>query len=179
MFPDWSREQCLRLLARPVFDPATLGRVRLHNDNEGHVRGYLAARWLKRLSDSNAPARMIQDLLFADIYGLQVIKPSLREVSAWLSIWNEGVARETLARDPLLLLDAGDPGSLGPALRKQALHRIMGILADEPAWLPIFDHESIRRFANAKLADTIQNFWDTCKDNSAIRRLLLMLVWLC
>jgi hypothetical protein len=49
VLPDWSPEDRARLLTRPVFDPATFGRVRLHNDNEGVVRGYLAAQWLNRL----------------------------------------------------------------------------------------------------------------------------------
>ncbi len=40
-------------LTRPVFDPATFGRARLHNDNEGVVRGYLAARWFDRLRKAN------------------------------------------------------------------------------------------------------------------------------
>jgi hypothetical protein len=34
VLPDWSSDDQLRLLSRPVFDPATFGRARLHNDNE-------------------------------------------------------------------------------------------------------------------------------------------------
>jgi hypothetical protein len=49
VLPDWSSAERTRLLSRPVFDPATFGRVRLHNDNEAVVRSYLAARWLQRL----------------------------------------------------------------------------------------------------------------------------------
>jgi len=40
VLPDWSAEDRLLLLSRPVFDPATLGRARFHNDNEGVVRGF-------------------------------------------------------------------------------------------------------------------------------------------
>ena len=57
MLPDWKPQDISLLLARPIFDPATFGRVRLHNDNEGIVRSYLAARWLKRLRDANLPKR--------------------------------------------------------------------------------------------------------------------------
>src|SRR5262249_52758115 len=46
VLPDWSPHDRVALLSRAVFDPATLGRARLHNDNQGVVRGYLAARWL-------------------------------------------------------------------------------------------------------------------------------------
>ena len=50
VLPDCLPMTVPRLLTRPVFDPATFGRARLHNDNEGVVRGYLAARWFDRLS---------------------------------------------------------------------------------------------------------------------------------
>jgi hypothetical protein len=46
ILPDWSPEHHQRLLSRAVFDPATFGYVRLHNDNQGVVRSFLAARWL-------------------------------------------------------------------------------------------------------------------------------------
>ena len=49
VLPDWSEEHCARLLVRPIFDPATLGRARFHNDHDGVVRAYLTAQWLHRL----------------------------------------------------------------------------------------------------------------------------------
>ena len=39
ILPDWSADDRTLLLSRPIFDPATLGRARFHNDNEGVVRG--------------------------------------------------------------------------------------------------------------------------------------------
>jgi hypothetical protein len=49
ILPDWPGEDRTLLLTRPIFDPATLGRVRFHNDNDGTVRSFLTARWLIRL----------------------------------------------------------------------------------------------------------------------------------
>ena len=112
ILPDWSPEHRRRLLTRPVFDPATFGRVRLHNDNTGSVRAYLAARWLKRRREENCSVGDLRDLLFADSYGHQLIKPSVRQTAAWLSIWDNDVAREVLCREPLLLLASGDAASL-------------------------------------------------------------------
>jgi hypothetical protein len=65
ILPDWSSEDRQRLLTRAVFDPGTFGRIRLHNDNEGTVRSYLAARWLARRK-GNASARDVLALLFAN-----------------------------------------------------------------------------------------------------------------
>ena len=53
VLPDWSADERGLLLTRPIFDPATLGRARFHNDNEGVVRSHLAARWLLRLRGGN------------------------------------------------------------------------------------------------------------------------------
>ena len=112
VLPDWSPHDRDALLARAVFDPATLGRARVHNDNQGVVRGYLAARWLNRLRKRNLSQTGLFDLLFAESYGIEVIKPSMQETAAWLSLWNENVAREVSRRNPFLLLTAGDPATL-------------------------------------------------------------------
>lgn len=45
VLPDWSNKDRVHLLTRPAFDPATFGRARLHNDNEGVVRAYLGAAY--------------------------------------------------------------------------------------------------------------------------------------
>ena len=89
VLPDWSPQDRDRLLTRAVFDPATFGRARIHNDNEGVVRSYLAARWLQRLRQSNLSQQGMFDLLFADEYGLRVVRPSMLSVAAWLSLWDE------------------------------------------------------------------------------------------
>ena len=112
VLPDWSGEDRLQLLTRPAFEPATFGRARLHNDNEGVVRGYLAARWLQRLRQANLPQRRLYDLLFSRTYEIELVKPSMLETAAWLSLWDESVASEVIRRTPFLLFTAGDPASL-------------------------------------------------------------------
>ena len=129
VLPDWSADDRTRLLTRPVFDPATFGRARLHNDNEGVVSGYLTARWLSRLRTANLPQEALFDLLFATTYGIELIKPSMRETAAWLAIWNEDIAREVARRDPSLLLTAGDPASLPADLRRSVLTRLVEQIA--------------------------------------------------
>ncbi|WP_208452825.1 hypothetical protein, partial [Burkholderia gladioli] len=72
ILPDWADINRLLLLGRPVFDPATLGRIRLHNDNEGTLRCYLAARWLNVRLQHNCPLQTVFDILFADLYGYRL-----------------------------------------------------------------------------------------------------------
>ena len=73
------------------------------------MRGFLTACWLLRLRSAKLSTTALFHLLFAKSYGLEVIRPSLNETAAWLSIWDKDVANEVVRRDPLLLLAAGDP----------------------------------------------------------------------
>jgi hypothetical protein len=147
VLPDWSPNDLTRLLTRPVFDPATFGRARLHNDNEGVVQGYLTARWLHRLRQTNLSRGDLFDLLFATTYGVELIKPSMQETAAWLAIWDEGVAYEVVRRDPSLLLTAGDPASLVTSVREAALTNIIEQLAAGEQRLRLLDRDSVKRFA--------------------------------
>ena len=178
VLPEWSPEDRTRLLTRPVFDPATFGRARLHNDNEGVVRAYLTARWLHRLRQKNLSHNDLFELLFATTYGIDLIKPSMQETAAWLAIWDEEVAREVVRRDPSLLLTAGDPASLGTSVREVALTNVIEMLAASDERLRILDHDSVMRFARPDLSNIIQSLWSRHHAQPDARRLLLQLIWL-
>jgi len=178
VLPDWSADDRRRLLTRPVFDPATFGRARLHNDNEGVVRGYLTARWLSRLRAANLPQQTLMDLLFATAYGIEVIKPSMRETAAWLAIKNESIAREVSRRDLSLLLTAGDPASLPADVRRSVLIRLVEQIASLDDELPFLNSESVRRFSRPDTSETIRTLWSKYNSHSEVRSLLLRLIWL-
>ena len=173
---DWPSNDHMWLLTRPVFDPATFGRVRLHNDNEGVVRSYLAARWLRRLRAINLSHSDLFDLLFSTTYGIELIKPSMQETAAWLATWDEEVAREIIKRDPSLLLTAGDPASLATSLRGAALTAVVDQLAAADRRLRLLDHDILRRFARPDLADIIRSLWSIHHEHHEARGLLLRLI---
>ena len=115
---DWQPAELQRLFTRPIFEAAAPGYARLTNDNEGEVRGFLAACWLHQLrSKNNCPWSRIKSLLFADTYGETLVRPSMRSTVAWLSLWDPDVCKEALERDPQLLINAGDPEGLLLATR--------------------------------------------------------------
>ncbi len=178
VLPDWSAEHRRRLLTRAVFDPATFGRVRLHNDNVGEVRSYLAARWLKHRREQNAPLGRLLDLLFANSYDVSLIKPSLRQTAAWASIWDTDVAREVLEREPLLLLTEGDPGSLPLAIRIAALNRTAVEMLASGDRLVQFDQDTLRRFSTPDLVPDIRALWTAHKSHQEVRELLLRMIGL-
>lgn len=177
VLPDWPSEDRLQLLTRPAFDPATFGRARLHNDNEGVVRAYLAARWLHRLRQANLPQRRLHDLLFSRTYGVELIKPSMLETAAWLSLWDESVAAEVIRRAPFLLFTAGDPASLPPAKRQAVLTALIERMRRDDE-IPLLDLGSLARFAQPDIAPALRAIWETDRDNAEIRRFVLRLIWL-
>lgn len=177
VLPDWPSEDCPKLLTRPAFDPATFGRARLHNDNEGVVRAYLAARWLHRLRQANLPQRRLHDFLFSRTYGIELIKASMLETAAWLSLWDESVAAEVIRRAPFLLFTAGDPASLPLATRRAVLTALIERMRRDDE-IPLLDLGSLARFAQPDIAPALRAIWETDKDNAEIRRFVLRLIWL-
>jgi hypothetical protein len=178
ILPDWSGDDRIRLLTRPIFDPATLGRVRFHNDNDSTVRSFLTAHWLVRLRGANLSTGSLFRLLFANSYGLDVIKPSLNETAAWLCLWDKDVANEVVRRAPGLLLSAGDPASLSVGVRSAALAALLRELTTEDQECPWWDNDKLRRFAQADLGDTVLSLWPQYRSHMEASQLLMRLVWL-
>jgi hypothetical protein len=177
VLPDWSPQDRERLLTRAVFDPATFGRARIHNDNQGVVSSYLAARWLHRLRQGNLSNQGLLDLLFGDEYQVPTIKPSMQTVAAWLSLWDAAVAREVERREPFLLLDTGDPASLPRTMRERLLSRVTERIAAGDQ-IPSLDGDNLKKFSRPDLAESIRKLWGKHANNNDIRRLLLRIIWL-
>ena len=181
VLPDWRPADLQRLYTRPIFQATAPGYVRLSNDNEGEVGGFLTACWLRRLlSENNCPWSRIKTLLFADTYGEILVRPSLRPTVAWLSLWDTKVRKEVLRRDPQLLIDAGDPGSLPRSTRVQALDlAIEHISAHEYPKMP--DHDALMHLAQPDMAPMMVSHWELNERdqrNTDIRELLLQMIWL-
>jgi hypothetical protein len=173
---DWSAEDQTRLLTRPVFDPATFGRARLHNDNENVVSAFLAGRWLRRLRAANLSQEDLFDLLFAKSYGISLIKPSMQETAAWLALWDPAVARNIVVLNPFLLLTAGDPATLPVDIRRAALTQCLERVV-EGMRSPILDNDSVMRFARPDLVETIRELWIKHGGCVEAKKFLLRLIW--
>jgi hypothetical protein len=163
------------LLGAAIFIPAAPGLARLQNDNNGVVRSYLAARWLRRMLQQNCRWSAARNLLFARTYGVDTVKPSMVAVAAWLSIWEPRAADELIARDPLALVEHGDPASLPVSARRRALRAILSGLDGETS-VPFLLDEGLMRFATADMQADIQELWAESGDaaGSEKRRQLLL-----
>jgi hypothetical protein len=175
VLPDWSSEASQQLLTRPFFDPATYGRARLHNDNESVVRGFLTARWLRRLTGTNLSRRRLKDLLFSTTYGRDLVKPSMVETAAWVAIWDQDIGREICNRDPWALLACGDPASLPAPLRADVLRNIVSLLASDGEHRARFDWAGMKRFATPDLEPVVRELWASYNQHTEARDFLLQL----
>nr|WP_281124947.1 hypothetical protein [Sphingomonas sp. AR_OL41] len=177
ILPEWPDAHRLRLLGRPVFDPATLGRARLHSDNKGTLRCYLTARWHARMLDAGCPLQTVHDLLFVDLYGYRLVRPDMVESAAWLAGTNTAIAEELISRDPFALLRHGDPGSLPMTTRFKAFTAALAQVDDidhEKLW---FADEGLRRFAAPELDAHFADWWAQAGDSVEAQHLVLRLIW--
>ena len=66
--------------------------------------------------------KSIKRLLFAETaQGEPVLRPSMRPVAAWLSIWRESIYEDVRSREPAVLLNYGDPQLLRSGQRIEML----------------------------------------------------------
>ncbi|MEG3170565.1 hypothetical protein U1737_20505 [Sphingomonas sp. LB3N6] len=116
---DWPNEDRKALLERALFGFASYGRVRFHNRLAFE---FLAGQRLSELINAGLARSAVRRLLVIETaQGFDVIRPSLRDVAAWLSLWQPWVFDLVNRLDPALLLNLGDPGSLKVEQRQRAL----------------------------------------------------------
>jgi hypothetical protein len=154
---DWTEAERNALLRRGVFAPSTYGRIRFHHRA---TQEFLTAQWIHRLLESNCPRSEVWDLIFADRYGVETIVPSLRPTAAWLALRQPDFIEETIKREPLVLLQHGDPGAIPIERKKQLLltyakKHAAGEIADDS-----IDRRVLWMFADQGLTDAIHEAWN-------------------
>lgn len=175
---DWTQAELIHLFTKPIFDPAQAGHVRIHNDNQGVVRAFLTARWLRDLLGDNCPRKAVHELLFGETYSVKSVKPAMRETAAWMSIDDLHIAREVIQCDPLLLLEHGDPESLPDAIRGEALAAVLDVVREDDSPPAQIDQDALRRFSKQDIAPYVIAKWEEYKNHPAPRALLLEIIWL-
>ncbi len=159
------------LLRRPCFAPSTYGRIRFHHRGTQEV---LAASWFDGLLLAGWPKNEVWPLFFADCYGAKTVIPSMRSVAAWLALKHMDFMDEVIRREPLVLIQYGDPGSVPLPAKK----KLLGVYASRHAAGEIsddhMDHRAIWMFARPELADAIRQAWGANTRQDFRRDLLRM-----
>ena len=171
---DWNEKERKTLLERALFGIANYGRVRFHHRS---VIEFLAARQLKSMCNLGMATKALKRLLFAETpQGINVVKPSMRPVAAWVAESNQAVFQEVLAREPEVVLDFGDPESLTPGQRSNALRAYVKRYK-LGSWRGMhIPNIQIHRFSNQELAPTIRELWEAGIENPEVRELLIEII---
>ena len=171
---DWTPEERQALLRRGLFDPATYGRIRFHHRS---VQEYLAACRLRALRRQGMSTKAVFRLLFAEQYGVKVVLPSMREIAAWLALWDDVVCNELIEREPEALLSLGDPGTLNLDTRKK-LVRAFVTKYGHGSWHGLYWEilTEVPRLADPGLESVIRECWGNSPTNEDVRGLLLEMI---
>lgn len=171
---DWSAKEIQTLLERSIFGFASYGRVRFHHRS---VVEYLAAYRLDDRLSVGMSLKAVKRLLFAETsHKIKVIKPSMRPIAAWLARLNPSIFEEVRNREPEVLLSEGDPESLSPRQRIEALQAFVSRYGDG-GWRGLkIPSLQVSRFASQDLSSTLREMLERGIENTEVRQLLLQLV---
>jgi len=174
ILPDWSAPQRTTLLERSLFGFASYGRVRFHHRS---VIEYLAAQRLKYLREQGMPFKALRRMLFADTaQGTTVVRPSMVPVAAWVALDDPMIFAELLKHEPSALFNHGDPESLSPSQRRQALRAYVEHYGGGGWRGMTVPRIQVTRFAGPDLGDEILTLWNGGIENEEVRDLLLSLI---
>lgn len=169
----WTKEERQTLLERPIFSYASYGRVRFHHRS---VIEYLAAERLLLLVKAGMTKRALKRLIFVrTAQGIDVIRPSLRPVVAWLALHDSMTFAEALRREPETLISLGDPSSF-TLLQRTAILNAFVRSYRSGTWrgLQVASVQT-QRFADPSLGPFAKALWDQGIDNGEMREFLLEL----
>ena len=171
---DWSNNEREALLGREVFAPHAFGKVKFYHRE---AQEYLCAQWFVDLIENHCPPTAISDLLFPVVEDFEVVSPTLKPVAAWLALSKDEILDEVIKRDPSILIQKGDPGTLAPSVKAKLLRGFAsqmdkGDVAIQPSFLS--GHTSWL-FADPRLSIEIREVWKTTENHSLRLDLLQMI----
>ena len=174
ILPGWTEGRRQSLLRRALFDPATYGRIRFHHRS---VQEYFAACKLRGLRDKGMSRAALFRLLFAEVYGVDVVRPSMRAIAAWLALWDSDVRGELIRREPEVLLTFGDPSAFELEARARLLRAFVAEYG-HGGWRGLdIPMEAVRRLSHPDLADVIRECWKDGASNVDVLHLLIEMIW--
>ncbi|QFT74939.1 hypothetical protein [Ruegeria sp. THAF33] len=153
---DWQPHEQEELIGKALFDPSGVGAVRFHHRSS---QEYLAARRLLHLREQGMPIREFFELLFSNIGGEQVVKPSMAPITAWLSLWLPDVRQQVLDLEPTLLFRQGLPSALPLDLKAEILRAYVKQYSNKDWCRTGVDAENLRRIADSNLAPVVRELW--------------------
>ena len=172
---DWTPAEQQELICKTLFDPSGVGTVRFHHRA---TQEYLAALRLDHLREDGMHERDLFALLFSEVGGEEVIKPSMAPVAAWLALWHPYIRRAVLEREPRLLFSQGLPSALSIDIRAEVLRAYIPQYAGKECCHAGIGHEELRRVVHPSLGSVVRELWNDAYTGHDSRELLLEMIWL-
>ena len=172
---DWPADDQNELISKSLFDPSGVGAVRFHHRS---TQEFLAAKRLDRLLKDGMPWAEFSALLFDEVGGEAVVKPSMAPVAAWLALWNPAVRKIVRQREPRLMLNQGLPSAMSIEIRAEMLRSYIKQYAGKDWCRAGVGHSDVRRISHPDLGPVVRELWDEGYTGHDSRELLLELVWI-
>lgn len=173
---DWTEEERLELLGKPLFDPTGVNSFRFYHRS---AQEYLAAKRLKKLREQGLNTRELFKLLFADIKDEKVLIPSMEPITAWLAIWYPDVYYEVKVRSPALMFLQGMPALLSFENREELIRNYVEKFSHSTTWCGIgIGREELMRVAQPELSPVVRELWQDAYTGYETRELFLKLIYL-
>jgi len=171
---DWDPKEQSTLLDCPIFDEAIYGTVRFHHRT---VREFLTAEYLADLLKNGNSRRQIEELFFANQYGLVwVVRPTMRPILSWLAALNAEIAKCLCEIAPEVLLTGGDFKKLSLEIRKSVFKHVCE--HQLTYWHSLYlIYPEIHQLVGSELAEDIRQQFKKNATNLFLPELLLNLVW--
>lgn len=170
----WTVREMTTLLQRPLFAPDIYSTVRFHHRS---VKEYLAAQWFLKLLSQERSRRSVEELLFREQYGLEVVVPSLRPLLPWLAMADRRILARIRRVAPEIVFEGGDPVQLPADVRSSILVQVCDQLASGASTRSMADFAAIQRFAAPDLTDTLRSLVTKFRDDDDIVSFLMRMIW--
>lgn len=174
ILPDWSRNEQLALLQRPIFDDMAYGLVRFHDRD---IREFLTSEWIRDLLERNGSRREIEALFFKTQYGVEAIRPKLREILPWVALFDDQIRERALKISPSTLLGGGDPTHFPTEFKIQVLKSTCEEMRANESLRHSFSDIAIERFSDKHIETTVQELFEKYKHHKGIDDVLLQMIW--
>lgn len=102
---DFTLPELETLLERPIFLPASYGKVRFSHRS---ITEYLAAQKLNKMIDEGFSIKSAKSLIVNEVNKELILKPSMRDVAIWLACFNPYFFEIVYRQAPELFFQEGD-----------------------------------------------------------------------
>jgi hypothetical protein len=174
LLADWDPTEIRALLERAIFNDVIFGAVRFRHRE---TRELLAAEWFLELLKNGTSRHAVEELIFREQYGEEIVSSRLRPILPWLILFDDNIRRRALAIHPEIAVEGGDPAELPLPTRREILCDIVGRIASKQDHGTAGDNSAIARVAQKDLAGDALKLIEQQADCDDALFFLARLVW--